>query len=70
MQRPVTLYSLRQKFCFLSVLLLGQRRALMKRGGAQRDIAYFNLKEQNCWLITCQTISSDAMVAVRGWCLG
>jgi hypothetical protein len=27
---------------------------------------YFSLKEQNCWLITCQTISSDAIAAV-GW---
>lgn len=23
---------------------------------------YLSLKEQNCWLITCQTISSDDMV--------
>lgn len=24
-----------------------------------------SLKEQNCWLIICQTISSDAMVTLR-----
>lgn len=23
--------------------------------------AYFSLKAQNCWLITCQTISSEAI---------
>jgi len=33
---------------------------------------YFSLKEQNCWLITCQTISSDAIAAVGRegrWCV-
>lgn len=26
--------------------------------------AHLSLKAQNCWLMTCQTISSDAMVGV------
>lgn len=27
-------------------------------------LPYFSLKEQNCWLMTFQTISSDAIMAV------
>jgi len=34
-------------------------RILGRRGVEQ---PYFNLKEQNCWLITCHTISSEAIV--------
>jgi hypothetical protein len=30
------------------------------------DKTNFNLNEQNCWLMTCQMISSDAMIAVLG----
>lgn len=36
--------------------------------------AYFSLKEQNCWFITCHTISSEAMIVAQlicliDWCL-
>lgn len=27
---------------------------------------HLSLKEQNCWLITCQTISSEAIVSTCG----
>jgi len=38
------------------------------------ETAYFSLKEQNCWFITCHTISSEAMVVAQlifliDWCL-
>lgn len=33
------------------------------RAEAGRGFSYFSLKAQNCWLMICQTISSDAIVA-------
>lgn len=48
LQRPVTLCSLRQKVCLVDFWCLSLPGSL-------------SLKEQNCWFITCQTISSDAM---------
>lgn len=51
------MYSFRQKFFSLVVLcVLGY---LLRGEGSG---AYLSLKEQNCWLITCQTISSDDIV--------
>jgi hypothetical protein len=49
LQSPVTLCSLRQKVCFEDFWCLPLPGSL-------------SLKEQNCWLMICQTISSDAMV--------
>lgn len=61
LQRPVTLYSLRQKFWPLVVL--GDNNQQPGDSGVWGEgRAYLILKAQNCWLMICQTISSDAIV--------
>lgn len=73
---PVTLYSLRQKFCCFSVLIIWVSVHLhnaqlhpkrQKSQGCDGDCllarTYFNLKAQNCWLMICHTISSDAILS-------
>lgn len=54
LQRPVTLYSLRQKFFSFVVL-----ENISFDYHETRGSPYLSLNEQNCWLITCQTISSE-----------
>lgn len=34
----------------------------VRRDGGREGEGYLSLKAQNCWFITCQTISSDAIV--------
>ena len=44
-----------------------------KQGGQEDKLgrkAYLSLKEQNCWFIICQTISSEAMVKSCAGCRG
>lgn len=50
------------------VLLLGSPENNVSFALCESDsviAAYLSLKEQNCWLITCQTISSDDMMNYR-----
>jgi len=47
--------------CVIRTIVVGMMDGRIKRWGT---LCYV----QNCWFMICQTISSEAMVAVFGWC--
>lgn len=79
LHNPVTLYSLRQKFWPFVVLKLVKKKLAYayedpriffkkKYAGKKKEKTNLSLKAQNCWLITCQTISSEAILKQSSMC--